>query len=357
MPFSTEQLAAAGSSAINFFLKNDPVDQINVERPLIKKLMGSKKPYVGGLQYVVEQLRYANDSNFQSYFGDQQVSYNRKRTLQQAKFTWGSFHDGFGLNEDELTQNGIVMTDDKDSVPTDAEKVQLANLLDENTETLKLGFQQNFDYMLHRDGSQSATDIPGLDSLISTTPTAPGVVGGLDQSVYTWWQNTAITGISTATAGTLTEQMELAWRNCTRYGGQAPDLIICGEAFLDAYRKDATSTVNRTVYVQPGGGAVDKMDSGIGEGTDWGVTFKNRPLVWDPVMTELDTLDNPTIPWEKRCYFINTKHLTLRPIQGHWMVQRKPPRVYDRYVHYWALTAKAALTTSKRNAHAVLSIQ
>jgi hypothetical protein len=38
------------------------------------------------------------------------------------------------------------------------------------------------------------------------------------------------------------------------------------------------------------------------------------------------------------------------------MVSRKPPRVYDRYVHYWALTSKAALTTNKRNAHAVLSL-
>jgi hypothetical protein len=80
-------------------------------------------------------------------------------------------------------------------------------------------------------------------------------------------------------------------------------------------------------------------------------------IVWDPVMTVLDGLYAPTIPWEKRCYFLNTKFLKLRPIQGHWMINRTPPRVYDRYVHYFALTAKAALTTGKRNAHAVLSIQ
>ena len=135
MPFTTEQLAYAGNAVINYFLRNDPIDQVNVARPLIKKLMEGKKPYVGGLQYDVEQLRYSNDSNFQSYFGDTQVTYNRKRTLHQAKYTWGSFHDGFGLNEDELAQNGIVMTDDKSSVPSEAEKVQLTNLLQENTET------------------------------------------------------------------------------------------------------------------------------------------------------------------------------------------------------------------------------
>lgn len=355
MPFTTEALAYAGNAAINYFLKNEPVDQINIARPLIKFLMDGKKPYVSGLQYVVEQLRYSNDSNFQSYFGDTQVTYNRKRTLQQAKFTWGSFHDGFGLNEDELAQNGIVMTDDKSSVPTESEKVQLTNLLMENTETLKLGFQENFDYMLHRDGTQSATNIPGLDLLVSTTPTAPLVVGGLDQSVYPWWQNNAITGISTGTAGNLSQQMEVLWRNCTRYGGYTPDKIIVGELFLDAYRLDAKQTINRTIYMSDNAKPT-KQDTAVGEGTRTGLYFKNIELIWDPVMTVLDQLDSPTIPWEKRAYFLNSRFLKLRPIQGHWMINRTPPRVYDRYVHYFALTAKAALTTGKRNAHGVCSI-
>lgn len=356
MPFTSEQLAYAGNAAINYFQKNDPIDQVNINRPLIKFLMEGKKPYVGALQYVIEQLRYSNDSNFQSYFGDTQVTYNRKRTLQQAKFTWGSFHDGFGLNEDELTQNGIVMTDDKSTTASDAEKIQLTNLLQENTEALKLGFQENFDYMLHRDGSQSATNIPGLDQLISTTPTVSSVVGGLDQSIYPWWQNTAITGISTATAGNLTQQMEIAWRAATRYGGFAPDKILVGEAFLDAYRIDAKLTVNRTVFMQDGKAKPTKLDTSVGEGTDTGLYFKNVPLVWDPVFTVLDALDGPVVPWVKRCYFINSRFLKLRPIQGHWMINRTPPRVYDRYVHYFAMTAKASLTTGKRNAHAVLSI-
>jgi len=355
MPFTTEQLAYAGNAAINYFLKNDPIDQVNINRPLIKKLMESKKPYVGALQYVVEHLRYSNDSNFQSYFGDQQVTYNRKRTLQQAKYTWGSFHDGFGLNEDELAQNGIVMTDDKSSTPSEAEKVQLVNLLQENTETLKLGFQENLDYMLHRDGTKSSTDIPGLDLLVSTSPLTSSTVGGLDQSVFTWWQNSAITGISTGTAGNLTNQMEIAWRNATRYGGFAPDFILAGESFIDAYRSDAKNTVNRTVFMKDSAKPTE-LDTSVGEGVRTGLYFKNVEIIWDPVMTVMDQLDGPTIPWVKRCYFLNTRFLKLRPIQGHWMVNRTPPRVYDRYVHYFALTAKAALTTGKRNAHAVVSI-
>lgn len=352
MPFTTEQLAYAGNAAINYFLRNDPIDQINVERPLIKKLMEGKKPYVGGLQYVVEQLRYSNDSNFQSYFGDQQVTYNRKRTLQQAKFTWGSFHDGFGLNEDELAQNGIVMTDDKSSVPSDAEKVQLTNLLKENTETLKLGFQQMFDIMLHLDGTQSTTNIPGLDNLVSTTPTVTSVVGGLDQSVYTWWQNAASLSVSRAN---LVQTMEQRWRDCVRFGGFSPDFILAGETFIDNYRTAANSTVNRTIYFKDKAKDTE-IDTGVGTGQRTGLYFKEREIIWDPVFAELDALYGPSTSWASRCYFLNTRFIKLRPIQGHWMVNRTPPRVYDRYVHYFALTAKAALTTGKRNAHAVISV-
>jgi hypothetical protein len=347
MPFTTEQLDAGGMAAINYFLKNDPVDQINTAHPLSKKLMENKKEYGGGLQYVVEQLRYSNDSNFQSYFGDSQVSYNRKRTLQQAKYSWGSFHDGFGLNEDELAQNGITITDDKSAVSSPDERVNLTNLFQEATETLKLGFQEQMDIMLHRSGAQSATDIPGLDLLVSTTPAVSATVGTLNQATYTWWRNIASLAIADAA---LIETMEDVWQECTRYGGKAPNFILVGSLFLKKYRVSAGLTVNRQLTangLQKGGVT---MDAGT-----TAVYFHGVELVWDPVFDVLDTIEAPVVPWTRRCYFLNMDTIKLRPIKGHWMVSRKPPRIYDRYVHYWALTCKAALTTNKRNANAVLS--
>jgi hypothetical protein len=98
------------------------------------------------------------------------------------------------------------------------------------------------------------------------------------------------------------------------------------------------------------------LDAGVGNGIQTGLYFKGVEIMWDPVMSVLDALDAPAVPWEKRCYFLNSRYLTLRPIKGHWMVPRRPPRVYDRYVHYWAVTSKAALTTGKRSSHAVISV-
>lgn len=349
MPFNTEQLAAAGKAAIDFYVKNDPIDQINTDRPLLKILTAGKKPYGGGLQYIVEQLRKSNDSNFQTYFGDGQVTYNRKRTLDQAKYIPGSFHDGFGLNEDELAQNGITVTDDKNAVASDAEVVQLTNLLNENVETLKLGFQENLDILLHRTNASDPDAIPGLDALISTTP-ASGAVGTINPATAanSWWRNYASLDIAQTD---LIDEMEIAWRECTRYGGLPPDTILVGSDFLDAYRRAAGLTINR--YVEGAGnqkGGVS-LDASVSK-----TYFKNVELTWDPVMDVLDQIESVDPQWAKRCYFLNTRFLTLRPIKGHWMVSRKPPRVYDRYVHYWALTGKAALTTGKRNSMAVLSV-
>lgn len=350
MPFNAEQLAYGGRAAIDFYLKNDPIDQINTARPLFDKLVGMKKPYVGGKQYVVEQIRESNDSNFQGYYGDSQVTYNRKRTLNQAQYEYGSFHDGFGLNEDELTQNGITMTDDRNSVPTDSEKVQLTNLIEENMETLKLGFTEGMDKMLHRDGTQSSLEIAGLDALIALDPTSD-TVGGIDSSVKTYWRNNFSLDIAQAS---LIAEMEGVWRDCVRYGGQSPDYILAGETFIDIYRAAANSEIDRQLNVSGRGPA--NLDASIGQGVRTGLFFKGVEIIWDPVFTVLDTEDSPADEWDSRAYFINTRQIKLRPIKGHWMVPRKPPRVYDRYVQYWATTAKCALTTGKRRSHAVLSV-
>lgn len=354
MPFNSEQLAYGAKAAIDFYLKNDPVDNVNIEHPLLQKLQSKKKEYAGGLQYVVEQIRYSNDSNFQSYWGDQQVTYNQKRTLNQARYTYGSFHDGFGLNEDELVQNGITMTDDKQAVPSDSEKVQLTNLIEENVETLKLGFRDGFDIMIHRSGLADSNSIVGLDAIVSTDP-ANVDVGGIDSTPNAFWRNYAQTAI--AAAG-LVDAMETAWRAVIRVGGAAPDFILVGSTFLDTYRAQASNVINRQVFLggKEGNMRPANLDAGIGEGVRTGLYFKGAELIWDPTFSVLDALEAPAILWEKRCYFLNTNRLNLRPIKGHWMISRRPPRVYDRYVHYFGLTAKAALTTGKRNSHAVLSV-
>lgn len=355
MPWTAQQLADAAYTSLDFYVRNKPpVDQVNISHPLLSSLQRNTMPFDGGKQYVVHQIRTTNADNSQWFGSDSQVGYNSRKTIKQANFLWSNVHSGALLTEEELLQNGISVTDDMRQTPTRAEAVQLTNLLTENDAVIMLGHENFLDYQLHLDGTQNADAVPGLDLLVSTTPTV-GTVGGIDRSVAAnaYWRNQVQTGISTATAGVLTEAMETQWRNCTRVGGEQPNLILMGSKAYDAYRNDAKQTVNREIHFTRGDA---KNATDINAGVE-GVYFKGQLCVWDPVLDQLEAdFPGSTIDYDKRIYFLNTKHLKLNPAKGQWMQVRRPPRVYDRYTHYRALTSRFALSITKPNGMAVLSI-
>lgn len=355
MPFTATEIQEAGKIALDFYMKNKPVDQYNTERPLMQKLRKMQKSFPGGKEHVTEQLRKSNTANFQWFNGSEVVTYNKRRNIEQAQYEWRSAHDGFALDEPRLVQNGIKIDDNrKGGNFSKAEAVQLTNLLEEEIEALDLGFKEKFDQELHLDGTHDSDAITGLDALVSLTP-ATGTVGGIDASTNTFWRNHAATGLTvTTTTGDVLKKMEIAWRACIRNGGK-PDFILVGSDFLDGFRDFMLNTYSRVNY-----GPIQRKQieggSGHDEGVDTGLFFHGVEMVWDPVFSDLDTLYSPGTPWEKRCYFLNSKHLRLRPVEGQDMITRKPPRAYDKYEHYWGLTWYGAMTCNRRNAHAVLAI-
>ena len=351
MPFTAQEIQDAGKAGLDFYLANKPVDQVNVERVLLKALQARKKEAPGAKQFIVEQIRKGYQSNFQWYNGSSIVTYNRRQTLEQANYAWRSCHDGFSLDEDRLIQNGITITDTSGpSTNSEAERMQLTNLFEEQSEVLRLGFQEQFSYQLHLDGTQSTDAVAGLDSLISLTPTA-GVVGGIDRGVTAnaYWRNNVATGLTTTTGtGTILNSMEVTYRNCMRNGGK-PDLMIAGSTYVDGYRNFMLNTFGRMDY---GPSSFGKEVSG---GTEV-LKFHDVDIMWAPEFSDLDARFAPATLWEKRMYMLNTKTIKLRPITGQDMITRKPPRAYDRYEYYWALTWKGALTLDRSNANAVLTV-
>lgn len=349
MPFNAMQLTLGANYQLENYATTDPVDQVNIDHPLMKWMVANKIETAGGNAYFNEKVRIGNDANYQNYFGDDQVSYNRRDTIRLAKYPWYNFHDGFGLNEDELAANGITMVDsDEPQTVSDAEKFQIVNLLKENFDVLKLGAQENFSTEIHLDGSTNSKAVPGLDAIVSTTP-AVGTVGGINAVNATYWRNNASLSIA-ATAGTLTAQMEIMWRACMLYGKRMPNKIIAGSTFIDKYRAEFAATIIRQAQVN--GGPTRKMDVGTED-----LYFHGIPIEWDPDFERLDTLLGAiTYPWTKRAYFLQSASLKLRPLKGHWMQNRKPPRMYDRYIYYFAITSKYRITANQRNSMAVLSV-
>jgi hypothetical protein len=344
MPFTTAQLTQGANYAIKTFDKKEPIDQINVKHKTLDWLVKNKKESSFGNGSFKEPLYISNDSNAQNYFGADQVTYNERDPAKWTDFAWFNVHDGFWFDEDRLLQAGIHLSDEAGIVPTRAEAEILTNLVEQSYRALKNGLQEHLAFETLRDGSQSTKASPGLAHIVDPTP-AVGTVGGIDAATFTWWQNNANTGITTTAVIT---EMEETYKACMRYGGMLPNFIVCGQAFYDNYVAQAVSAVQRHQAVMGRGGAT--MDPSVDA-----VNFHGIPLVWDPTFEALDTLLSTTTQ-TKTCYFLNSSAVTLRPVKGEWMRDRKPERLPDRYVHYAGKTTKYVLTSNKRNALAVLSI-
>jgi hypothetical protein len=224
MPFTTQEITDAGKIGLDFYLENNPVDQVAVERPLLKALQGRRSPppapsSTSSSSSVTAISRTSSGSTARRSSPTTSASSTTRR-----RYAWRSAHDGFALDEDRLAQNGIIVIDDasKAGNASDAERIQLTNLLEEQTEVLRLGFEEKFSQALHIDGTQSTDAIGGLDSLITLTPTT-GTVGGIDRSLAgnVYWRNNVATGLTTTTTtGTIVSNMETQWKKCIRNGGQ-----------------------------------------------------------------------------------------------------------------------------------------
>ncbi len=352
MPFTHQEISDAGKIGLDHYVRNEPIDQVALDRELFKRLVAGKQFTPGGKQYIVEQLRLRYSSNFQWFNGGQVVTYNKRQTIEQASFAWRSAHDGLALEEDRLIQNGITVTDSgPGGNASDSELLQLTNLLKEQMAVMKLGFQEKFSLDLHRDGTHSADAITGLDGLVTTT--AGGTVGLLSRVTYPVWDNHRALGLSTTTTtGTILNSMEIGWRACVKNGGR-PDFIPVGSDFADGFRQYMLLTYGA-------GGGMSYPNTPFGKRVEAGTdvfTFHGVDMVWCPEFEDLQALTGAATSWIKRCYFLNLKsHMRLRPIQGQHMITRKPPRAYDKYEWYWGLTWRGALTVNRGNAHAVFSV-
>ncbi|WAW09882.1 phage major capsid protein [Oxalobacter vibrioformis] len=348
MPISTADLQYLGKTTLDEFMRNAPVDQVSVDTPLLKKLMERRKTFLGAKQNVVVNIRKSHDSNFAWAYGEAPVSFNKRQTTDQAAFPWRRAVDGFYISHDTLFGNGIKVREGerREYKVEKNEKVQLLDLLNEQMEAFRIGFNEKLSLELHRDGTASADAVTGLDSLIALNP-ATGIVGGIDRSIATYWRNNAATGIASTSAGALATAMEAQWRKCIRNGG-SPDFILAGSSFIDAYRQYAVTVTNNT-----NAGKVKRIDAGVGSGTSTGLYFKGVEIIWDPQFEALDALDSPTTPWEKRCYFINSKFMEFRDDDLDIV---SPTRPYNILALYQMINMRVALVLKRANAHAVLSI-
>ncbi len=340
VPASSDEIACLGKKALDAHIRNM---QIGNGRPFYKKLLKRKRTFsVVGSQCIVENVRSNYDSNYQNYSGSDAVKFKKKDTRNnKVYYKWMSTFDGFSLHEDDLLSAGIIIKDNAKNQLTALEKDRLNDLFKEKITTPLMGFYEQHDYNLHLDGLQNINAIPGLDALISLTPST-GTIGGVNAAHKSYWRNQVATSIA---AAKLIETMEKVWRKCMRTGG-APSFILAGSNMIDTFRKQAKDEIARYTIVQVSGQPVD-FDPSV---TD--LHFHRVPIIWDPVFADLDSATSPATLFENRMYFINCDHLTYYTGEGYDMKLRGPMREHDG----WVIATKFSLTMNQRNCHAVLAL-
>jgi hypothetical protein len=347
MAFSAPELANIANAALDFYVRGDAFANNIQNKPLLNAMISKQKTFPGGKGNISIPVKGDYTTAIAGYTHNDTVSYANPANIKRATFPWKEVHAGIAVTLSELKIDGISVADSTTGSKTvehsDRELTAITNLLQDKLDDMGEGWARSFNTMLWRDGTQDSKQVPGLLSLITDSPTT-GVVGGIDRSVSTWWQNRSLVGANkiTANASTqlLTKTLRSEFRQLSRYGAK-PDLILCGSGFLNSLEDEVKE---KGIYTQQGFVKNGKTDIGMPSISMMGV----GEFVYDPTLDDLSL--------SKRAYFIDTSKIQLYVMEGEDRKTHNPARPYNQYVLYRAMTWTGGLAATQFNSSAVYEV-
>lgn len=346
MPFTAEEVENIANTTLNFHMdRGKVVSQTLQEKPLLEAMQGAEKPFPGAKDEITVRVKGEYTTTIQGFEADDEVTYGNPANVRTARYPWKLIHSGISFTMHELLKNGISVTDtetgDKTSEHSEAELIQLVNIIEDKMEDMREGTDRGMNLMYWRDGTADSKLVPGIRSFILNDPTTATVVGGIDQSSNTWWRNRAKLAVDSSdpTDQNLVQALQKEVRQLRRYGGN-PNLWLAGSDFLDAFEKELRA---KGTYTLDGWAKGGKIDASVAD-----VSFKGKAIQYDP------TLDDESL--SKYCFALDTRFIFPKVIQGEARKKHNPARPENKYVFYRAETWVGGLVCNKRNAHEVFSI-
>jgi len=348
MPFTAQELNNIANAALDFFVKGPALDQAAQARPLYDALRKTQKVFPGGKESIIGNVKGTRTTAFSGYSGDDTVTYANPANMKQYNYPWKEMHAGISVTHTELKADGIsvVSTNGAETVQHDGrEMTAITGLFEDKLDDMAQGSADSFNRTCWLDGSQDAKVFPGIQSIILPTATvATGTTGGIDRAANSWWRNRALTGTSKITASasnqTLTKTLRSEVRQLTRYNGK-PGLLLAGSSFLDALELEVSE---KGTYTMEGFLKAGSTDIGMADIRMRGV----GAFQYDPTLDDLG--------FSKFCYFIDQRHLCLRPMDGEDMKPSSPERPADKYVLYRGLTWTGGMVADQLNCHGVYEV-
>lgn len=232
--------------------ENEPVDNVFVDLPLLKELMGRRTVIDGGRQSMII-VETDQNSTVDSFEGNDTFDTSVQDTTQTAVFAYKNYGATVTLLWEEKRETA---TDD----------VRTFDLLRHrrNSALMSMKDRMNSDMFVV---SPASKDLNSLPFLITTT----GTVGGIDSSTDTFWQSQETTSVGAFTSNGMTNMRSL-WNDILRQGQGTPDLTLTTQAIFEAYEAEQDPDVR---YENP-----DVLARGATS-----LVFKGKPIMFDADMT------------------------------------------------------------------------
>jgi hypothetical protein len=251
-------------------------DNVSNSNALLSRLaMKGNVRTVSGGRVIAEELAYAENATFKYYSGYEVLDISPSDVFSAAEFPW--------------KQAAVVVSASGLEVDIqNAGKEAVIDLLEKRIQNAFKTMRNQISSGIYSDGTGSGSkQITGLQALVADDPTT-GTVGGIDRSVWSFWQNQYLTN-STMTAAVIQGYMQTLWVQCIR-GADKPDLITA-DAYCYGYYWDALQAIQRIT-------ATDVGQQGWNS-----LKFLNADVIYD------GDSGHPAYGM----YFLNTDYLYFRP--------------------------------------------
>ncbi len=274
---------------------------------------GNVKTFSGG-RTIVQELNYADNQTYQWYSGYQTLNISPSQVFSAAEFPIRQAAVAVSISGLEELQN--------------SGEEAIIDLLESRIMNAEDTFMNGLSQGIYGDGTVTGS-VGGFQLLVASNP-ATGVIGGIDRSQWTFWQNqtwsSATNGNTVLSSSTIMQQMDALWVMLIR-GRDFPDLIIADNTMY-RYYLNALQAIQR---IQVENGAPDMAEAGFQS-----LKYMNADVVLDggfqgfssdplPYQTSSGTSAVGGAP-STTMYFLNTKYIFWRPHSRRNMVPLDPDR-------------------------------
>lgn len=348
MPLSISELENATQAAISYHFRKGNVKSQSIQnKPLLKAMRSRSKTFPGsGTGLITRRAKFNYSSAAMGFEGDDVVTYINPTNIRTCTYPYKLIHIGIQFTMDELIRNGIRIADSLDgsgaSSASEAEKIRLADVLEDKVEDMSEGWDRSFNGYYWLDGTQDPKVFPGIQSFVLDNPNAAVTVGGVDQVANPLWKNRAALGINTSGIPgdqLVVQKLQNEMRQLRRFGGM-PNLGLAGSSFLDWMEQELRSKGN---YTLEGWANKGKIDASVAD-----IEFKGLGIEYDPTLDDLGRA--------KFLYVLDTRSIYPMIVDGEEDKKHEPARPENRYVFYKAMTWAGGMVCDQRNNQGVYSI-